>query len=90
MSVRDPSKVENRLKRPLTVLDRLRAKYPHWENIVSEPAKDCSCKGSGERHTKSGLSVPCLCVCLSDVPDFDRAETVEAVGDAARRLNRPK
>lgn len=68
------------------ILDKLKAKYPHWDNIVSEPAADCGCKGTGERHTKFGLSVPCLCVCLSEMKGCNRADAVREVGNAARRV----
>lgn len=73
---------------PADLVALLQAKYPNYK-VVSEPDPACTCKGIGERTLKpsnlwpNGHSFPCMCVCLSG--DF-RAECVQAVGEAARRL----
>ena len=71
------------------LLDRLKAKYPHYK-VISEPDPECNCKGAGERKLKpsktwpNGHEFPCLCVCLSD--DVPRAHLVREFGAAAKRI----
>lgn len=70
------------------LLDRLKAKYPHYK-VISEPDKACGCKGVGERHIKpselfpNGRDAPCLCICLSG---DGRADCVQAFGKAAKKV----
>lgn len=68
-------------------LSALQAKYPAWK-IVSPPDPQCGCRGDGEITTKSGRTQPCLCVCLSDIAGWSRADMVREVGNAARRVAR--
>lgn len=67
-------------------IDELKQKYPNW-NIYSNPITDCNgCKGIGEIHLKSGRAQPCLCVCLEDIPEWDKKEFLTDVGNSARKI----
>ena len=70
------------------LLDELKLKFPRFK-VISEPDVNCSCKGSGERRTQNGHEFPCLCVCLSEIAGYSRADTVRDVGNAAKRIMKP-
>lgn len=63
-------------------LERLKQKYPTWK-VLSEPDPDCRCN-DGEITTRSGRTQPCLCVCLSEIKNWSRADFCKEVSKAAR------
>ena len=69
----------------MAVLSELQAKYPTFK-VKSLPVPGCrSCKGTGERLTKSGLELPCLCVCMSG-DDETRTLCTDGLAATAKKL----
>ena len=66
-----------------TILETLKKKYPNYK-VKSYPAKDCVCKGRGEKFVKSmDQYFPCICICLSG--EDGRDDATKALSDWSKQ-----